>query len=640
MAKKKPMPQGKTWRFGGETLIPEALSETEERIFTETLSDCEALRSEEPSLRVNASVMRGRETAARACFGYFCERFGEEYGKEAVTRALVTAVAAPIKIVPSDWDPNSVPLGAALWMLDYAERQNLQSELLASLPDTLESGAEESFPPVMEFRYPPDLIPRLMSVLTNRKNVSIREFRKIMGLIRKDDAEKLRTAFRDAVLDYFGRYLEICRRVAPASAAPVTGTAPTLAPLPEVKNFFSAGLSMPAPMPIAVPTPPTPPARDASSRAIDATFLLKTPDLIGFSPEKMQSELRNRRMADSLSEFRVGNPYEICAASLLLERENDLLMNLNALTTAVTVCAERRLPWSFRPDGIPRRVSGDASPDTELRYPFQASDGDGDRRILSEGQLFYLATGYLPPRDRSASDALMKWFRGQGLKRERAREWAFTASAMSFAEDARADAVSGVWESGAKSAGRAAGDSRDADTADDAERIADLTRQLKSAKQSAHDKEQAIRQLEEQIREENGRAERDRMELRGLRETLYRTRAAETPEFAAVENQIQLPWQVRRRILIFGGHDTWSKSIRPLLPGARFFQRESLPDLNAIKGADVVWIQANALSHKFYYRIIDAARKENILVRYFSFASARKCAEQVVEYELSEGAES
>ncbi|MCI8538248.1 MAG: hypothetical protein HFF18_06240 [Oscillospiraceae bacterium] len=63
------------------------------------------------------------------------------------------------------------------------------------------------------------------------------------------------------------------------------------------------------------------------------------------------------------------------------------------------------------------------------------------------------------------------------------------------------------------------------------------------------------------------------------------------------------------------------------LAGARFYDREMLPEIDAIKGADVVWIQANALSHKYYYRIIDAAKQGSADIRYFRYASARKCAE-------------
>ena len=49
-----------------------------------------------------------------------------------------------------------------------------------------------------------------------------------------------------------------------------------------------------------------------------------------------------------------------------------------------------------------------------------------------------------------------------------------------------------------------------------------------------------------------------------------------------------------------------------------------------IRRADVVWIQTNAISHGYYYKIIDEVRKYDVRVRYFSYASAQKCAEQIV----------
>ena len=48
----------------------------------------------------------------------------------------------------------------------------------------------------------------------------------------------------------------------------------------------------------------------------------------------------------------------------------------------------------------------------------------------------------------------------------------------------------------------------------------------------------------------------------------------------------------------------------------------------------MVWLQVNALSHKYYYRIIDTARRNDIPVRYFGLASAQKCAVQLALNEL------
>ena len=62
----------------------------------------------------------------------------------------------------------------------------------------------------------------------------------------------------------------------------------------------------------------------------------------------------------------------------------------------------------------------------------------------------------------------------------------------------------------------------------------------------------------------------------------------------------------------------------------RFVDRTTVPNADMIRRADVLWIQTNAISHGYYYKIIDEVRKYDVRVRYFSYASAQKCAEQIV----------
>ena len=84
------------------------------------------------------------------------------------------------------------------------------------------------------------------------------------------------------------------------------------------------------------------------------------------------------------------------------------------------------------------------------------------------------------------------------------------------------------------------------------------------------------------------------------------------------------------KLLVFGGHATWIKAIKPLLTGCiRFIDKNKGFDNAIIRHADIVWIQPNALSHSQYYTIIDAVRQLKKPVRYFTYASALKCARQL-----------
>lgn len=71
------------------------------------------------------------------------------------------------------------------------------------------------------------------------------------------------------------------------------------------------------------------------------------------------------------------------------------------------------------------------------------------------------------------------------------------------------------------------------------------------------------------------------------------------------------------------------------LPGVRFCDRDTMPVINTIRGADMVWLQVNAMSHNYYYRVIDICRKDNVPIRYFGSGSAKRCAVQLVKEELA-----
>ena len=68
----------------------------------------------------------------------------------------------------------------------------------------------------------------------------------------------------------------------------------------------------------------------------------------------------------------------------------------------------------------------------------------------------------------------------------------------------------------------------------------------------------------------------------------------------------------------------------------RFVSKELVNfDISLIRSAEVVWVQSNAIPHKTYYRIVDAVRKYGKPLRYFAYASAAKCAEQMAKYDMN-----
>lgn len=68
-----------------------------------------------------------------------------------------------------------------------------------------------------------------------------------------------------------------------------------------------------------------------------------------------------------------------------------------------------------------------------------------------------------------------------------------------------------------------------------------------------------------------------------------------------------------------------------MLPAVRFINADAYnfnPEI--VRNADIVWIQTNCLSHTQFSSISRIARQYGIQLRFFTFSSAGKCAEQLV----------
>ena len=88
-------------------------------------------------------------------------------------------------------------------------------------------------------------------------------------------------------------------------------------------------------------------------------------------------------------------------------------------------------------------------------------------------------------------------------------------------------------------------------------------------------------------------AEEYTQELAGLREIVFNQQNGEY-ENDISDGTIAFPCEIKHRIVVFGGHDSWLREIRQKLPDVRFLGRESLPNADLIRNADVVWIQVNS----------------------------------------------
>lgn len=143
----------------------------------------------------------------------------------------------------------------------------------------------------------------------------------------------------------------------------------------------------------------------------------------------------------------------------------------------------------------------------------------------------------------------------------------------------------------------------------------ELKREIRSLKQTNEELEKEIQELRSMIRE------RDNFD-------------STAPKESAIK-PVAFPYEAKHRFVVFGGHASWAKAIKPLLKNVRFVEAYAKPNPDLILHADTVWLQSNAIGHSSYYKIMNLVREHGVPLQYFEAASAEKCAEQLAHYDMS-----
>ena len=624
------MSADKKMKLAGEVIKPVKLLKDDEQTFLGSRRyNCLAAKSDlGPCYGIAESKIEEWETAARASVPFFCNFFEKRYQRNEVVDALATAAMIPSKVTDAFAESRDVLLGAALWLLDYIDENELQDNFMRLLPLEVEEGFEEELPIFDDLYHGSELVLRVIKVLINRKKSCRQQFEGIMKLIKRDVGQELRHSFRDCLLDYFERFLQVRANVEHTLltnmivSPEVTVGNPALqisskrfADLDE--TYISRQEAM-------------------EKNYTDIAFIVKTPILISAPRIELLRAFKSQRAADLMSEICVSDPYKVCAAWLLLESEGDLLTKLGLLTGTVLVLASAFLPWTCDRSKFSANIYDEDVPEYIMKYMLKEKiDSESEapdkepERYYSESQLFYLATGYILPRNRISSESAIKWFEDMGVDEGRSKELAYAAMVVSCDDTYR---YTKPWDIPVQNKSETTTGEKE-QTALEAEaairRAEDLSRQLKSCQQALYGAEREAKEAKCELQEYQMNTKSEHIELIQLREAIFNMRA-EDIECVTSDESISFPWTVERRLMVFGGHDNWVNSMRTLLPGIRFYRRDTIKDSTMLKGVDVIWLQINAFSHDLFERITEVARREDIPLRYFSFSSPRKCAEQVV----------
>ena len=333
-----------------------------------------------------------------------------------------------------------------------------------------------------------------------------------------------------------------------------------------------------------------------------------------------------------------GDPFDTCFAFLsLLDADSDEVWGYN-LPYIILADACRGLPWGDAgrdadKESEPKVTAAfyEAAKKGPEKYIVPPSESILNRRLvtrpfagsdddkISFAQLVYLFSGLVPPRGMPELSYIKALLNDSGLsKSEIDLLYEYFTLACSLVQ--RDENYVFIDE-----------EEENADTAQDSAENDDQARELRELKRENKNLKAMLNKLEHRLKESGDALtgmseslEEANNELAELRSMIRETDNSDK-EYSTT---VSFPYTAKKRAVVFGGHSSWLKAIRPLLPDIRFVEPSAQPNTGLILNADVIWIQTNALSHSDFYKIIDLVRKHGIELHYFTYASAEKCAEQ------------
>ena len=340
----------------------------------------------------------------------------------------------------------------------------------------------------------------------------------------------------------------------------------------------------------------------------------------------------------------VSDPYEMCFALLyLIEIGNDIPWLYGSCIGMMYEVIDY-LPWGmsdydemmdpYWKEVPPASCKTPDFPDWYKRDYYWKGDDEYNARNLA--QILYEATGCLMPRNLNRYNSELKNLGKYGIKQNKAISMLYCMLALS---NSRRRACANNFEPDymrlllPETDAQDTADKNKTTPLDWIEQKTALEKEIQQLKAALHSAEKAANQAKKQLEQQKSAAEAEHRELADLREIIFNKEDSESDskETERIDNKIY-PYTVNKSTVVFGGHETWVKSLKPLLKGdIKFIPREMKIDASLVRYADVIWIQTNAIPHRSYYSIINTARKLGKPIRYFKNAGSVKCAEQIVE---------
>lgn len=121
-------------------------------------------------------------------------------------------------------------------------------------------------------------------------------------------------------------------------------------------------------------------------------------------------------------------------------------------------------------------------------------------------------------------------------------------------------------------------------------------------------------------------------EARKLNDAYARELSGIDEEDTHEDSSVKFPFDFNEDVVIYGGFPKFQAALSKLMPNVRFVQHTSSAiDPTPLRNADIIFLQTNFMSHGAYWDVCGIAKNYNIPYYHLNYASAKLCAEFMVE---------
>ena len=567
------------------------------------------------------------------------ERY-DKYEQDEIFAQGITYCARPLATYDYIHQTQSTDQAFAIWVLDALKENDKVEELYDLLPQEYAySGAV-----VCAVDYSESLIAKLAYVCENKERETKEIFEKLLALIPTKDLENAEKYFDDILWRLMDIYIPVAME--------------NLLQMDEVMEEIERAKRKAIPFSLNV-MESLQVDKEAIGNLLERTEVyyeiedangMRASDFGAVKPELIQKKFKQFTRKE-MFDFHIEDPYSICAIYHIHQfRKTDRFWIMGP-TLSLLDMAALRLPWngplSFCEETNEKKET--ALDLYRLQYRSEDFGTSTDvNRLMNESQIiYYLTQGVIVPRKFKSFEAFRLILESQGVAKEEINKIINYANAYSTFVDRKDDDFAELEfdklldlnDEGADDKQIAqenseilpSQDEQKVDCLVELEKIKEENKRLKG---EFHHIEKLLKKEREQFKTQNEQYKREHAELIDLRNIIFKQATGEENSEECSKLSIEYPYTVKKNVCVFGGHDSWRKVIKPMFTNVRFIHKDVIPNVDLIKNSDIIWIQPNSLAHAYYYTIIDIVRTHNIPVRYFSYASASKCAEQLVLEDL------